>query len=94
MEYKQWKESQTCETEASSSSNLITSSEQTNISEELPAQTSILDDTLADTFLTAPVFKDIAKNTKREQPREHYLLTAVPPPHLHFTNMVDPISDP
>jgi len=81
-------------TETSSSSNPITSSEQTNVSEEIPAQTSILNDTLADTFLATPVFEDITENTEREQPQEHYLPTAVPPPRLHFTNMVDPISDP
>ena len=83
-----------CETKALSSSNPITSSEQTNISEEQPTQTSTLDDILADMFLTAPVFEDIAENTKIEQLHEHYLLTAVPPPHLCFANMVDPISDP
>lgn len=93
-EYKQWKESQVHETEASSSSNLITLSEQTNTLSEQPAQTSILDDTLADTFLAAPVFEDITKNTEIEQPHKHYLLTTVPPPCLQFTNMVDPISDP
>jgi len=82
------------ETKASSSSNLITSKEQTNTLKEQPAQTSTLDDTLADTFLAAPIFKDIAENVEREQPCEHYLLTAVPLPHLCFTNMVDPISDP
>jgi len=70
------------------------SSEQTNVSEELPAQTSTLDDMLADTFLANPVFEDIAENTEIEQPHEHYLPTAVPPLHLHFANMVDPISDP
>jgi len=82
------------ETETSLSSNPITSSEQTNVSEEIPAQTSILNDTLANTFLATPVFEDITKNTEREQLQEHYLLTAIPPPRLHFTNMVDPISDP
>jgi len=94
MEYKRWKETQVCETEASSSSNPITSSEQTNISEEIPAQTSTLDDILANTFLAAPVFEDITENTKKEQSQEHYLPIAVPPLRLHFTNMVDPIRDP
>jgi len=94
VEYKQWKTLQTHETEASSSSNLITSSEQANVSEELPAQTSTLDDTLADTFLANPVFKDIAKDTEIQQPHKHYLPTAIPPPRLRFANMVDPISDP
>jgi len=84
---------QTRETEALSSSNPITSSEQTNISEELPAQTSTLDNTLADTFLANPVFEDIAKDTEAQQSHEHYLLTAVPPPRLQFANMVDPIRD-
>jgi len=40
------------------------------------------------------VFEDIAEDTEIQQPRKHYLPTAVPPPHLHFANMVDPISDP
>jgi len=69
--------------------NLITSSEQTNISEEQPAQTSALNDILADMFLAALIFEDIAENTKIEQTQEHYLPTAVPLPHLHFANMVD-----
>jgi len=77
-----------------SSSNPITSSKQTNVSEELPAQTSTLDDTLADTFLANPVFEDIAEDTEAQQSREHYLPTAVPPLHLRFANMVDPIRDP
>jgi len=82
------------ETEVSSSSNPITSSEQTNISEETPAQMSTLDNTLADTFLANPVFEDIAEDTEIQQPCEHYLPTAVPPLCLRFANMVDPISDP
>ena len=94
MNYKQWKQSQMHETEASSSSNPIMSSEQTNISEEPPTQTSALDNTLADTFLANPMFKDIAEDTKIQQPHKHYLPTAVPPPHLRFANMVDPITDP
>jgi len=57
-------------------------------------QESTLDTTLTDTFLAAPVFKDIIKDIKIKQPHKHYLLMAVPPPHLHFTNMVDPITDP
>jgi len=40
------------------------------------------------------VFKDIAKDTKIQQPHEHYLPTAIPPPRLQFANMVDPITDP
>jgi len=81
QEYKWWKE-QTHEKEASTSSNLIMSSGQTNILEELPTQTSTLDDTLADTFLANPVFEDIAEDTEIQQLCEHYLPTAVPPPHL------------
>jgi len=67
---------------------------QTNTSEEPPAQTSALNDTLTDTFLANPVFKDIAKDTKIQQPCEHYLPTTVPPLRLRFANMVDPITDP
>jgi len=64
------------------------------MSEEQPAQTSTLNNALADTFLANPVFEDIAEDTKIQQPREHYLPTAIPLLCLHFANMVDPISDP
>ena len=40
------------------------------------------------------MFEDIAEDTEIQQPHKHYLPTAVPPLHLHFANMVDPISDP
>jgi len=93
-DYKWWKQTQTRETKALSSSDPITSSEQTKISEEPPTQTSALDDTLADTFLANPVFEDITEDTEIQQPRKHYLPTAVPPPRLCFANMVDPITDP
>jgi len=93
-EYKLWKDQRTCEKEASTLSNLITSSEQTNILEELPTQTSTLDDTLADTFLANLVFEDIAEDTEIQQLYEHYLPTTIPPPCLRFANMVDPITNP